>query len=308
MENPGFQDYFLPLLEFLIDGKIKKRQEIYEKMALIKNLTNDLKSEMLPNQSQPTYINRIGWALTYLKKAGLLSTPNRSYWQITHTGIEVAKNPPVPFKIKYLRKFNSFNDFQKSTTISNKEIIDQDKEESAPYETLITNFEFLKKNECSDLLEKILEQTPEFFEKLVIDLLLKMGYGGSIVDVKKQLKLSQHTGKSGDEGIDGIINGDRLGLDKIYIQAKRWKIDSVVGRPEIQRFAGALSSQNARKGVFITTTRFTKEAISFDPKNGVSLILIDGDKLVELMYEYNVGVNEIETLVIKKIDSDYFES
>lgn len=307
MENPGFQEYFLPLLHFLSDQKIKRRQDIYDEMARIKNLSDSLKKEMLPNQSQPTYINRIGWALTYLKKAGLLITPDRSMWQITPLGLEFLKNPPHPFKIKHLRKFQSFVEFQKSTS-SNSDQVEEDKQESPPYENLIKNFEIIKKNECSDLLEKILEKTPDFFEKLVIDLLLKMGYGGSFVDVRKQIKMSQHTGKTGDEGIDGIINGDRLGLDKIYIQAKRWKVGSVVGRPEIQSFAGALTSQNARKGVFITTSKFSRDALSYDPKNGVTIILIDGEKLVDLMYEYGVGVNEIETLTVKKIDSDYFEN
>jgi len=308
MTNPGFQDYFLPILKFLNDGRTQPRREIYEKMAIEFNLSSDLKREMLPNQSQPTYINRIGWALTYLKKAGLLMTPNRSYWQITQQGSAVATNPPNPFKVRYLKGFASFREFQKNTNSDQIELNNDDKEEIPPYETLIKNFEFIKKNECSELLEKILEQSPEFFEKLVIDLILKMGYGGSIIEVKRQLEVSKHTGKSGDEGIDGIINGDRLGLDKIYIQAKRWKVGNTIGRPEIQSFSGALTSKNAFKGVFITTSRFTRDALNFDPKNGVTIILIDGEKLVELMYEYNVGVNVIETFVIKKVDSDYFES
>ena len=305
MNNPGFQDYFIPVLQALSNGNLKGRQDIYESAAIIKNLTEDQKREMLPNQSQPTYMNRIGWALTYLKKAGMLSTPIRGKWQITDLGVETLNNPPSTFNVKYLKTYPSFVEFHKSSRDDSKTVsIDND---IPPYENLVESFELLKRNECEELLEKILEQTPLFFEKLVIDLLLKMGYGGTKTDVKNQLEAGKHTGKSGDEGIDGIISEDRLGLDKIYIQAKRWKLDNVVSRPEIQKFIGALSWQRARKGIFITTSRFSRDAIEINQKTDLSIILIDGKKLVELMYEYGVGVSEIETLVIKKIDNDYFE-
>jgi len=305
MNNPGFQDYFIPVLQALSNGNLKGRQDIYESAAIIKNLTEDQKREMLPNQSQPTYMNRIGWALTYLKKAGMLSTPIRGKWQITDLGVETLNNPPSTFNVTYLKTYPSFVEFHKSSRDDSKTVsIDND---IPPYENLVESFELLKRNECEELLEKILEQTPLFFEKLVIDLLLKMGYGGTKTDVKNQLEAGKHTGKSGDEGIDGIISEDRLGLDKIYIQAKRWKLDNVVSRPEIQKFIGALSWQRARKGIFITTSRFSRDAIEINQKTDLSIILIDGKKLVELMYEYGVGVSEIETLVIKKIDNDYFE-
>jgi restriction system protein len=305
MNNPGFQDYFIPVLQVLSNGNLKGRQDIYESAAIIKNLTEDQKREMLPNQSQPTYMNRIGWALTYLKKAGMLSTPIRGKWQITDLGVETLNNPPSTFNVTYLKTYPSFVEFHKSSRDDSKTVsIDND---IPPYENLVESFELLKRNECEELLEKILEQTPLFFEKLVIDLLLKMGYGGTKTDVKNQLEAGKHTGKSGDEGIDGIISEDRLGLDKIYIQAKRWKLDNVVSRPEIQKFIGALSWQRARKGIFITTSRFSRDAIEINQKTDLSIILIDGKKLVELMYEYGVGVSEIETLVIKKIDNDYFE-
>lgn len=304
MNNPGFQDYFIPVLQVLSTRDLKGRQDIYEKVATVKNLSEDLKREMLPNQSQPTYMNRIGWALTYLKKAGMLSTPIRGKWQITDLGLEVLNNPPRVFNVSYLKSYPSFEEFHKSTKEESKtSIVDNN---IPPYESLVESFELLKGNECEELLEKILEQTPSFFERLVIDLLLKMGYGGTRTDVRNDL-IGNHTGKSGDEGIDGTISEDRLGLDKIYIQAKRWKHDNIVGRPEIQKFVGALSGQSARKGIFITTSRFSKEALDYKPKNDLSLILIDGKKLVELMYEYSVGVSDIETLIIKKIDNDYFE-
>lgn len=304
MNNPGFQDYFIPVLQVLSTRDLKGRQDIYEKVATVKNLSEELKREMLPNQSQPTYMNRIGWALTYLKKAGMLSTPTRGKWQITDLGVEVLNNPPKVFNVTYLKSYPSFEEFHKSTKEESKE--SNVNNDIPPYESLVESFEQLKRNECEELLEKILEQTPAFFERLVIDLLLKMGYGGTRTDVKKDL-IGEHTGKSGDEGIDGTISEDRLGLDKIYIQAKRWKHDNIVSRPEIQKFVGALSGQSARKGIFITTSRFSKEALDYKPKNDISLILIDGKKLVELMYEYSVGVSDVETLIIKKIDNDYFE-
>jgi restriction system protein len=301
MKNPGFQEYFLPVLQFLENKLPQNRQKVVEEVAKMKGLNDEVKSEMLPNHSQLTYVNRIGWAMTYLKKAGLLDTPSRSMWQITDLGISVLKNPPEVFNIAYLKTYPSFLEFQNTNRNNGNEsnISDND---IPPYESLIESFSIIKQSECEELINKVLDQSPDFFEKLVLDLLLKMGYGGSRVDAGKAI------GKSGDEGIDGTISEDRLGLDTIYIQAKRWKKDNVVGRPEIQKFVGALSGQNARKGIFITTSRFTQDALDYKPKNDLTLVLIDGKKLADLMYEYSVGVNEVETIVIKKIDLDYFEA
>lgn len=301
MKNPGFQEYFLPILEYLLNKPAQNRRDIYEGVATIKGLNDEVKAEMIPNQSQPTYMNRIGWAMTYLKKAGLLITPSKSMWQITDLGSSVFHNPPKVFNVTYLKTYPSFAEFHNSAKDKSEETESVEKE-IPPYESLIESFNLIKQNECDELLSIILEQSPEFFEKLVIDLLLKMGYGGSRIDAGKAL------GKSGDEGIDGTISEDRLGLDTIYIQAKRWKRDNVVGRPEIQKFVGALSGQNARKGIFITTSKFSKEALDFKPKNDLTLVLINGERLVNLMYEYGVGVTEVESIIIKKIDNDYFEN
>jgi restriction system protein len=302
MKNPGFQEYFLILLQYLDKKPPQNRQDVVEAVANMKGLSEVVKAEMLPNQSQPTYVNRIGWAMTYLKKAGMLSTPSRSMWQITDLGTSVLNNPPKIFNVTYLKKtFDSFAEFHNSSKTNDDESSLIEKE-IPPDESLVESFNLIKQNECDELISKILEQSPEFFEKLVVDLLLNMGYGGSRVDAGKAI------GKSGDEGIDGTISEDRLGLDTIYVQAKRWKRDNIVGRPEIQKFVGSLSGQNARKGIFITTSRFTQEALNFKPKNDLTLVLIDGGKLADLMYEYSVGVNEVEKLVIKKIDNDYFEN
>ncbi len=300
MKNPGFQEYFYTILQFLDKKPPQNRQDVVEEVAKLKGLTEEVRAEMLPNQSQQTYVNRIGWAMTYLKKAGLLGSPSRSMWQITELGSTVLHNPPRDLNVTYLKAYASFAEFHSSARSINDETNISEKD-IPPYESLVESFNLIKQNECDELISKILEQSPEFFEKLVVDLLLNMGYGGSRVDAGKAI------GKSGDEGIDGTISEDRLGLDTIYIQAKRWKKDNIVGRPEIQKFVGALSGQNARKGIFITTSRFTQEALEYKPKNDLTLVLIDGKKLAELMYEYSVGVNEVETIVIKKIDNDYFE-
>lgn len=305
--NPGFQEYFITILEFLSDKYPKSRKDVFDGVSNLKVLSSEIKREMLPNQSQPTYINRIGWAMTYLKKAGLLSNPSKGMWQITEIGVNIFKNPPKKFNVTFLKTFPSFKDFVRinNNKVSKTTVLNN---ENDPIERLYESFEIIKKTICQELLDKIFDQSPEFFEKLVIELILKMGYGGTLSELQNQLDYSLHTGKSGDEGIDGIISEDRLGLNKIYIQAKRWKSDSTVGRPEIQKFVGALSGQNAHKGIFLTTSKFSKEARDYSYRNGLSIVLIDGEKLSELMYEYSVGLTESQSLIIKELDNDYFEN
>ena len=203
---------------------------------------------------------------------------------------------------KYLKRYPSFLEFQNlSHKVNNKKTDITSQNEATPLETIIDNFELLKKNTCDELLNKILEQSSDFFEQLVVNLIVSMGYGGSIDDAGKATK------KTNDEGIDGVIKEDKLGLDNIYLQAKRWQKNNVVGRPEIQKFVGALAGQGARKGIFITTSSFTKEALEYKPRNETSIILIDGKKLVELMYEYNIGVTVEKEFKIKRLDNDFFD-
>lgn len=306
MAVPGYQEFMFPILKFLSDNKIHYKKDIFSEMANVFNLTQEQIKEKLPSQTEPTYINRIGWAITYLKKAGLLESPSRAHFSITNEGRRIVDKNITNLNSKYLRKYDSFLEFQ---NLSNKQeshkeniIEDNEKESQTPSEKMISYYELIKKSICDDLLNKVIEQTPDFFEQLVVDLIVAMGYGGSIEDAGKATK------RTGDEGIDGLVKEDKLGLDIIYIQAKRWQKGNLVGRPEIQKFVGALAGQGARKGIFITTSNFTKEAMDYKPRNDTSIILIDGQKLVELMYEYNIGVSTEKRFEIKRLDSDYFES
>ncbi len=205
-----------------------------------------------------------------------------------------------------MRKYESFLEFQnlshKQESVKEDLIEDNEKDSQTPSEKMIAYYEIIKKSVCDDLLNKVIEQTPDFFEQLVVDLIVAMGYGGSVEDAGRATK------RTNDEGIDGLVKEDKLGLDTIYIQAKRWQKGNIVGRPEIQKFVGALAGQGASKGIFITTYNFSKEALDYKPRNDTSIILIDGQKLVELMYEYDIGVSREKRFDIKRIDSDYFES
>lgn len=300
MAIPSYEKFLLPVLKLLSDGKVRTKQEIVRTMAKQFQLSEDELAETLPSQTQLTYVNRIGWAITYLKKAELIVSPSRANFKITDEGKKLVENNVSDLTAKDLKQYEPFLKFIKTSHKQN----DTDhtiQEETTPLENMINNFELLKKEVCDEILQKILEQSSDFFEQLVVDLVVAMGYGGSIEDAGKATK------RTGDEGIDGIIKQDRLGLDNIYLQAKRWQRDNVVSRSEIQKFVGALAGQGARKGIFITTSRFSKDALEYKPRNDTSVILIDGQKLVELMYEYNIGVTTEMKFEIKRLDSDYFD-
>lgn len=303
MSVPGYQEFMFPILKCLYDGGQYHKKKICEKMIEVFNLTQEQLDERLPSQAEPTYINRVGWAITYLKKAGLIDSPTRACYVITDEGKKLVDNNVINLNTKYLRKYPSFVDFQKAShDTSAKETVDVAKDDETPYEKIVSYNAVIKKSICDDLLNKILEQSPYFFEQLVVDLLVSMGYGGNIEDAGKATK------KSGDEGIDGLIKEDKLGLDTIYIQAKRYKKDNLVGRPTIQQFIGALQLKGARKGILITTSDFTKEAVeAVSYSTTVSIVLINGLKLVDLMYEHNIGVGVEKVIQIKKIDNDYFD-
>ncbi len=306
MAVPGYQEFMFPILKLLSDDKVYYKKDIFDMMAKHFQLTQKEIEEKLPSQTEPTYINRIGWAITYLKKAGLLESPSRAHFTITNEGKNVVNKNVTNLNSKYLRKYESFLEFQNLShkQESGKEdlIEDNEKDSQTPSEKMIAYYEIIKKSVCDDLLNKVIEQTPDFFEQLVVDLIVAMGYGGSVEDAGRATK------RTNDEGIDGLVKEDKLGLDTIYIQAKRWQRGNIVGRPEIQKFVGALAGQGARKGIFITTSNFSKEALDYKPRNDTSIILIDGQKLVELMYEYDIGVSREKRFDIKRIDSDYFES
>jgi restriction system protein len=267
-------------------------------------VTEDERKELLASGNQAIFDNRVGWAKTYLKKAGLLDSPKRATFVITTIGLETLKKNPDRVDAKYLRQFPAFLEFQKASRNENEteeEIISVETNQQTPEENLDKAYQRIRKSLASELLNKVVELSPTFFERLVVELLVKMGYGGSIKDAGKAI------GKSGDEGIDGTIKEDKLGLDIIYIQAKRWRPGNVVGRPELHKFVGALAGQGAKKGIFITTSNFTKEASEYTPKNETKIVLIDGEQLAQLMIDYNLGCTTQQTYELKKIDSDYFD-
>lgn len=302
MPIPDYQAIMLPLLKFTTDQKEHSLQETIDALADNFQLTEDERKELLPSGRQPTFNNRVGWARTYLKKAGLVESTKRGYFRITDKGIDTIKTNPVEINAKFLRQFPEFLEFQNYTQQSEESASNGSGTEinttRTPEEDVELAIQKLTKELASDLLQTIKNSSPAFFEKLVVDLLVKMGYGGTRKDA------GQTVGRSGDGGIDGIINEDRLGLDVIYIQAKRW--ESSVGRPEIQKFAGALQGFRAKKGVFITTSTFTNEAKDYVSRIDSKIILIDGETLTELMIENNVGVTPFAVYEVKKVDSDYF--
>ena len=300
---PDYQTCMLPLLTSLKDGKEHSSKELITKLILDFNLTEEEINEQIPSQRQPTINNRIHWANTYMRKAGLIDSVSRGIYRITEEGLRVLNANPTRIDVKFLSKYPDFVEFQKGTSkvISTRNEKTQELEiTQTPEEALETIYSQLSSALAHDLLEKVLSQTPNFFENLVVELLVKMGYGGSIEDAGKAI------GKSGDEGIDGVIKEDKLGLDVIYVQAKRWQPGNTVGRPELQAFVGALAGQGGKKGVFITTSSFTREAEAYNPQN-VKIVRIDGKKLAQLMIDYNIGVSTRAMYEIKRIDLDYFE-
>ncbi|MFM8331538.1 MAG: restriction endonuclease [Candidatus Methylumidiphilus sp.] len=298
MAIPDFQSIMLPLLQLTVDEQEYSFKGTTEALAKQFQLSDDEKKELLPSGRQGTFANRVGWARTYLKKALLLNSPKRGMLQITPRGIEIIKQNPPSINIAFLEQFPEFNVFKYEAKDKQPLIIDPTPSIQTPEEALDTSYQKLRKALAEDLLNTLKACSPNFFEGLVVDVLVKMGYGGTRQDAGKAV------GKSGDGGIDGIIKEDRLGLDIIYVQAKRW--EGTVGRPEVQKFAGALMGHSARKGVFITTSSFTKEAIDYVSTIDRKIILLDGETLANLMIDYNVGVSPVASYEIKRVDLDYF--
>lgn len=294
----------LPVLTLAADGNEHKFSQAVEELADEFNLSAEERNQLLPSGSQAVFNNRVGWARSYLKQAGLLASPKRGFFTITQKGRELLATNPDKIDIAVLERYPEFIEFrsrkkEKNENESQVELSTDQESNLTPEDSLASAYKQLRLALEAEVLSSVKESSPSFFERLVVDLLVKMGYGGSRQDAGKAL------GKSGDGGIDGIINEDRLGLDVIYIQAKRW--EGAVGRPEIQKFAGALQGQRARKGVFITTSSFTKEAIEYASLIESKIILIDGQHLSRLMVEHNVGVSTVGQYEVKKLDSDYFD-
>ncbi|MCZ8121771.1 MAG: restriction endonuclease [Microcystis sp. LE18-22.4A] len=291
MPIPDFQSIMLPLLKILADGKVYKYREIIEALVREFQVTEAERKEMLPSGQQEIFANRVGWAKTYLKKAGLIDSPQRATFVISEKGKEILSQNPARIDAKFLRQFPEFQEFNRvnkqNETITLESNLSTSDQEQNPEELLENSYQEIRQALATDLLSILRKLSPDAFEKLVVELLVKMGYGGSIRDAGKAV------GKSGDQGIDGIIKEDRLGLDIIYIQAKRWADNNAVGRPEIQKFVGALAGQGAKKGIFITTSYFTQEALEYAPRNEIKIVLIDGEELSQLMIDYNLGVSAL---------------
>ena len=303
MSIPDFQTIMLPLLQFAGDGQEYSIHDAHDHLAEIFELTEDELKDLLPSGQQAKFYNRVGWSRTYLKKSGLLTSTRRAHFQITDRGRKVLDEKPERVDMNYLRQFPEYQAFK--TTSRQPEPSDDNKiddisvDERTPEESLEAAYETIRENLAQELLAQVKESSPRFFEVLVVELLVAMGYGGSRRDAARAV------GQSGDEGIDGIIDEDRLGLDTIYIQAKRW--NDTVSRPEIQKFVGALQGKRARKGIFITTSGFSKGAHEYVSMIETKVVLIDGQRLTEYMIDYDIGVSTTNRYAIKRLDSDYFD-
>jgi restriction system protein len=300
MAIPDFQSFLLPVLKIAGDNQEHTKQALLSRIAKELDLSADDLEIKLPSGKQSTFNNRVSWAKTFLKQAGLLEYPHRGAFKITARGQSVLAENPLALDVKYLKRFSEFVAFQsggqkdKITSETVGEVSD------TPDELMAVGYKQMREALAIDLLDRIKSVSPSRFEELVVELLVKMGYGGTQEDAGARV-----TGKSGDGGIDGIINEDRLGLDVIYIQAKRWEAD--VGRPEIQKFVGALAGHKANKGVFITSSGFTKGATDYASQVNHRVVLIDGPMLAELMMDHDLGVSTKDVYTVKRLDTDYFE-
>ena len=299
MAVPDYQSLMLPLLKLVSDGQEHSLSVLVDALAMQLKLTDDDKKEMLPSGSQTTFYSRVGWARTYMKMACLLESTGRGTIRITKRGLDLLRNNPASINAKSLAQYPEFMEFKGASRHSNKRSeVEYEEPAQTPQEMLESSYLNLRRNLAQELMERIKNCPPRFFEKLVIDLLVAMGYGGSRRDAGRAV------GQSGDEGIDGIIKEDKLGLDVVYIQAKRW--EATVGRPIVQTFAGSLEGQRARKGVLITTSQFSQEAKDYVNKIEKKIVLIDGEQLAQFMIDHGIGVTEVASYTIKKADLDYF--
>lgn len=300
MPIPDFQGLFVPILRVTVDGAEHATTELREKIAQALKLTPEELEQKLPSGTQSLFANRVAWGIVFLTRAGALQKVKRGVYQITERGRGLLQRYPDDINVRILDQFPEFLAFHKGQ--STQEGKPNAKAESAqtPEEQLAAAYQILRDALANEVLETVSRASSTFFENLVVNLLVAMGYGGSVADAGKAV------GRSGDGGIDGIIKEDKLGLDLIYVQAKKWT--SPVGRPMLQAFAGSLEGFRARKGVFITTSTFTQDAVDYVQRIERKIVLIDGKQLADLMIEHNVGVAPTETYTLKRLDLDYFES
>ncbi len=301
MTVPKYDWWYLPLLRLLSDGEVHRMADVYDVLAKEAKLSDTDMAEMLPSGTDHTFRNRIAWARTFLKKAGLVESPGWGRVRITDRGkADLARNRDT-IDDKWLMQYPEFVTWAKGSkpASSDQSGGEPAPSEETPREQLERLHAQMQRDLADELLGRIKDASPVFFERVVVDVMLAMGYGGSREDAGRTV------GRVGDGGIDGVIDQDRLGLDKIYLQAKRW--EGSVGRPIVQGFAGAMAGLHAAKGVMITTSTFTGEARRFVQNLGQKIVLIDGCQLADFMIQFGVGVGVEATYALKRVDSDYFE-
>lgn len=301
MAIPDFQSIMLPLLKLCADGQEHTNREAIDTLAQNFGLSEEEQKQLLPSGQQCVFDNRVAWARAHMKMAGLVENTRRGIFRITQRGSKLLGKSPSEINLRILREFPEYleaRDRNQSSQTGDASAATDEQESKTPAERLEEAYEMLRKNLADELLSQLKSSSPSFFEKVVVEVLVKMGYGGSRKDA------GQAIGRSGDEGIDGIIKEDRLGLDIIYIQAKRW--ENTVTRPEIQKFAGALQGKRARKGIFITTSDFSQNSHEYVSAIESKIILIDGQQLSQLMIDFGVGVATDAIYELKRLDSDYF--
>jgi restriction system protein len=299
MSIPDYQVLMLPLLQLASDGKDHTVREAKEVAAARFELTEDDKRDLLPSGRQATFDNRVGWAGTYLRKAGLLESSKRGVFRLTERGRVLLAGKPETLGLADLLQYEEFQEFRKAGRTGASPVqAELEAVAATPEEQLEAGYQQLRADLAGDLLQRILASPPDLLERLVVDLLVAMGYGGSRRDA------GMAVGQSGDGGIDGVIKEDSLGLDAVYIQAKRWS--ATVGRPVVQAFAGSLEGFRARKGVLITTSDFSRDARDYVGRIEKRIVLIDGAQLAQLMIDHGIGVTEVAAYSIKRVDGDYF--
>jgi restriction system protein len=299
MTIPDYQTIMLPLLRLTEDGREHTKSDAVEHLSKKFGVTQAEMEALLPSGQQRIFDNRIGWARTYLKMAGLVEYTRRGHFKITERGREALKTSPSKIDVKFLAQYPEFVAFKSLKREDEKTPTEEESyPKHTPRELLEDGYQRIRDGLLQDLMTRVKECSPDFFERMVVELLVKMGYGGSQKDAGKAI------GRSGDEGIDGIIKEDKLGLDVIYVQAKRW--EGTVGRPEIHKFVGALQGQRANKGIFITTSTFSDEARQYASSIPTKIVLIDGEELADLMISNDIGVSRETSYEIKRVDNDYF--
>lgn len=301
---PDFQTLMRPLLELHADGGEHVNRDLVNTLSVQFALTDEERREMLPSGRAKTFDNRVGWAKTYISNAGLIAAPRRGISVISEKGCRLLKEHDGPINLRVLAEWGAARpakDRKRAdlSPVEQPNLVDVSQSSETPEEALENAYQKIRSDVEQEMIARILANPPDFMERVIVDLIVKMGYGGNRKDAGEAI------GRSGDEGIDGIIKEDPLGLDIIYLQAKRY--EGTVGRPDVQKFAGALQGQRAKKGIFITTSAFSKEAKDFAAKIDTKIILIDGPMLGRLMFDYGIGVSISTAYEVKRVDADYFE-